>query len=381
MTKKDENQNSETDGSNSKTIAFIVLVYCMSGTSLALANKLAIVAFPYANILVALQNGMIVIILGAGSHSFRPTLDPLPALSMDMIQLWILSVVSFVAMLSSNLLALFYVSLPTLIVMRNLSTLLIAILESIALRQPINAVSIVTFGGMSFGAIVYARHDVTFSIIGYAWLAALVVGTSVHQIAAKKMMESPLMRSMGPISITYYLNLMSLPLLVIVAFAMGEIPALMSHTHAGFLVSRYSISIILLTCIFTFLSAVSTSALNKPVSKTLITFANDTNQCSIIIFSEALFRSTLTFVTATGAMFVLLFSWLHLQTGKSFIRVCSVVAIITFVVLSGTLEYSNRANKAIFTIRNSGESNIYQSFFPHFTGRQKAHRWPPGIMP
>ena len=77
---------------NGKT-TFLLIVYCISGTLLA-------------------------------SQFFWQTFGSLPLLNLTKLKLWISLVLLFVMMLTSSLLALMYVSVPTVIIMRNLTTLL-----------------------------------------------------------------------------------------------------------------------------------------------------------------------------------------------------------------------------------------------------------------
>ncbi|CAF4448468.1 unnamed protein product, partial [Adineta steineri] len=102
-------------------------------------------------------------------------------------------------MLTSSLFALKYVSVPTVIVIRNLSTISVAILEYFVIGNKIDSLSIGTLFGMFFGAIVYALHDLTFSIEGYIWLCVNIIGTSLYQVYIKKVVHMPEMNDTGPI--------------------------------------------------------------------------------------------------------------------------------------------------------------------------------------
>ena len=118
-------EKDETALTNVKTrTLLILLLYCISGSLLTLVNKLAIVAFPFPNMLLVLQNGVTVILL---IMSFVHASTVIPPLSIAILKVWIPVVLLFVTMLISSLFALVYVSVPTVIVIRNLSTLSVAV--------------------------------------------------------------------------------------------------------------------------------------------------------------------------------------------------------------------------------------------------------------
>ena len=131
---KEENADIDISNQNNKTI-LALLVYCASGTLLTLLNKLAIVICRSSNILLMMQNGVTVILLLLISQFFPHTFKPMPSINVSILKLWLPLVLLFVVMLTSSLLSLLHVSIPTVIVMRNLSTLFVAMLEHIRAGQ------------------------------------------------------------------------------------------------------------------------------------------------------------------------------------------------------------------------------------------------------
>ena len=79
-------------------------------------------------------------------------------------------------------------------------------------------------------------------------------------------------------------------------------------------------------------------------------------------------------------MLVLLFGWLHSHAGKPAIRSCVLVTIVIITLLSTAFEYTGTTNKVLVTIQKYREAEIYQSYFPHFIGRQQARYWSSGIV-
>ena len=199
MIDRNENEDTVQQRTSCKAVATL-FVYCLSGTLLTLANKLAIVIFPYPHILLVLQNGVSVILLISGFKLFRCKNGPVLSMNMFILKLWIPLVLLFVGILTSSLFALLYVSVPTVIVTRNLSTLSTAVLEYVFLGTKINVLSAATLIGILLGTIFYGKHDLTFDLHGYTWLLINIVATSLYQIYVKKIVH---LESMKEFSIVH----------------------------------------------------------------------------------------------------------------------------------------------------------------------------------
>ena len=324
---------------NSAKVTLVLMIYCISGTLLTLVNKFAVNIFPYANTLLVLQNGMGVLLLLLTSQFCRSTLGTLPPLNLTVLQLWMPLVLLFVMMLISSLLTLMYVSVPTVIVMRNLTTLFVAVMEYVLLSHRINSFSAITLVFMLLGAILYAKHDLTFSIPGYVWLCVNILGTSIYQIYIKKIIHLPLFENVGSIGMSYYNNLISLPVLLCCAYITGELRILSTKFDFHYLSEIVSIGLIVLSGILGFSLSTSAFALNKRISATSMMVANNVNKFSMIILSEIFVESTLDITASIGAVSVLFLGWLYSQTAKSLSRRLLLMAAIGFITTSAVLEY------------------------------------------
>lgn len=393
---------------NAKTTLALVL-YCVSGTLLTVVNKFAVVIFPYTNILLVLQNGIAVFLLALASHFCRPTFGSLPMLSLSILQLWIPLVLLFVMMLLSSLLALTYVSIPTVIVMRNLTTLVIALLEYPLLKNRIDGFSVTILIFMLFGAIVYAKHDLTFNIPGYTSLCLNIISTSAYQIYIKKIIHLPLFEKVGSICMSYYNNLISLPLLFVFACIMGEITTLSSNFDLKHLLDTKSIGMIFFSGTLGFSLSISAFTLNKRISATSMMVANNANKFSIIVLSEIFVQSTLDITASIGALSVLFLGWFYSQSAKLLSKKLCIMAAIIFAVIIAILEYQHmnisqnkidyyspldsinintimldkfllREKQMIASVQNTDGNEIYRSYLPAPRLSQASGRMPPGIL-
>jgi hypothetical protein len=201
----------------------VLFLYCASGTALTLANKLAVKRFPYPNLILVLQNGMAVVTLAMGSCTVPLTIGRMPRLSWPLVRLWVPLTVTFSLMLASSLLALQEVSAVTLIVIRNLTSLSVAALEFACLGTALPWQSAGALLGILCGAVMYSLHDITFSPIGYSWLLLNLLSTSAYQVWVKRVIASDAGKKIGALGMSYINNLLSLPVLVVIALAAGEV--------------------------------------------------------------------------------------------------------------------------------------------------------------
>lgn len=127
-----------TEVASAAKVSSMLILYCVCGTLLTLANKLAIEAFHAPNTLLVLQNGMTIGLLLILTKSFPDKFGgKLPGLTMEITKAWLPLVLMFVGMLITSLVllnfhgtfwhlnlnlrqaALMFVTAVTLIVIRN----------------------------------------------------------------------------------------------------------------------------------------------------------------------------------------------------------------------------------------------------------------------
>lgn len=382
-------------GETNSTMILSLVLYCVSGTLLTLLNKLSVMIFPYTNILLVIQNGMSVLLLMLISRCFPKTFGPLPLLNLTIIRLWMPLVVLFVIMLTSSLSSLTYVSVPTVIVMRNLTTIIVALLEYVLRSNKIPRLSSVTLLCMLFGSILYAKHDLTFSIPGYAILCVNIMATSIYQIYVKKVTDSFLFENIGSIGMSYYNNFISLPILLVFAGIKGE---LASDFDLEEILEMKTIFLITLSGLFGFSLSVSAFSLNKLISATSMMVANNVNKFVIIILSEIFVQSTLDTTAVIGAVSVLIFGWIYSQTIKSqskkiipiVLTMISIVLMYNITMIKSNDHSSthssdqkdvfvNRENLMNITEKILQGDVVYRSYLPTHEISQMDHHFLPGI--
>lgn len=195
------------------------VVYSISGVLLTLLNKVAIKLFPYACLLLVIQNILTVLLLLAGSTFFRNALDRLPAITWATARQWAPLSCLFVAVLVSSLLALKDISAVTLVVLRNLKTLVVAVGERQVLRTRLAPRTVAALVGMLFGAIIYGASDLSFHARGYAWVGVNILASSTYQVYVKTLAKDA---DLTPLGMSYINNMVSILILVLCSLGLGE---------------------------------------------------------------------------------------------------------------------------------------------------------------
>jgi hypothetical protein len=118
-----------------------------------------------------------------------------------------------------------------------------------------------------------------------------IVCTSLTQIFVKKIVQQSRAqeRPLGPLAMSYYNNIMSLPLLAIVCLASGELPRVPAMVQS---ITSAQAVIIFLTGVVGFVFSTLGFLLNTMVTATSIMVANTCNKFGIIFFSQVFERST-----------------------------------------------------------------------------------------
>lgn len=283
-------------------ITLVALAFCLSGSALTVLNKQVMGFFPAPNAVLWAQNTVTLLLLACGKSMLGFQIEPL---QRKKAKRWFVLVLLFYAMLVSSMLALKSVTATTLIVQRNLGTVTIAVADYFYLGTVQMKSRICAILGMCVGSIVYAWGSLNassrFELIGYAWLAANVAVTTAYQIKVKSLVNELDMNSW---TMSYYNNLLSIPVCAILGFAQGELETLQSFIAGG--VTNLQCATIFISCTLGFCLSVSAFQLNRLITPTSITILNNTNKFVLIFFTAYVMDySTLSKSTVTGAATVM----------------------------------------------------------------------------
>mmetsp|Transcript_38314 Transcript_38314/g.122861 ORF Transcript_38314/g.122861 Transcript_38314/m.122861 type:complete len:401 (+) Transcript_38314:197-1399(+) len=133
----------------------------------------------------------------------------------------------FVAMLATSFVAMRYLSVPMITVFKQLANLLTVSGERYFFGKPVSKGVALSFATMIAGAALAALNDLEFSFEGYFWQGANCVCTSAYVLYLKYATKTV---QLSKFAMVFYNNLLSLPLLLVIAVANGE-PAALWDAH------------------------------------------------------------------------------------------------------------------------------------------------------
>ena len=132
---------------------------------------------------------------------------------------WLPVNVLFVLMLSTSFVAMRYLSVPMITVFKQLANLLTVSGEFYFFGKPISAGVCLSFVTMITGAALAALNDLEYNVYGYFWQGTNCFCTSSYVLYLKFATKTITLTKFGMV---FYNNLLSLPMLFILALALGE---------------------------------------------------------------------------------------------------------------------------------------------------------------
>lgn len=164
---------------------------------------------------------MVAVLRAVGVVSY-PDFDPRVAMS------WLPVDVFFVIMLSTSFEAMRFLSVPMITVFKQLANLLTVGGEYFFFGKGVTYGVLLAFTVMIVGALMAAFNDLAFSFAGYAWQISNCVATSGYVLYLKHATQTIELSKFGMV---FYNNLLSLPLLGIIAIAHDE-PGVLIEAHS-----------------------------------------------------------------------------------------------------------------------------------------------------
>mmetsp|Transcript_13015 Transcript_13015/g.39322 ORF Transcript_13015/g.39322 Transcript_13015/m.39322 type:complete len:214 (+) Transcript_13015:2-643(+) len=129
-----------------------------------------------------------------------------------------------------------FLSVPMITVFKQLANLLTVCGEFYLFGKPVTYGVLLAFAVMILGAVLAAANDLDFSAAGYLWQGANCVTTSAYVLYLKHATQTIDVSKFG---LVFYNNLLSLPLLVAIAIAHGEVGVLLEAHGRGAIDARF----------------------------------------------------------------------------------------------------------------------------------------------
>lgn len=291
----------------------VIGAYCLCSVSMLIANKLAVSSLHSPLTLVWLQNSATVVALLALDGSGLTRLHPLQSASAAQ---WVLPSALHLSQLVTSAVALRMVTVPTVIVFRNLNSLIVALGERLLLGQRIRSQTVVALCVILAGFTLYANTDISYHPTGYMWLAANLFFTCAYALVAKGTSQR---LGHSPLTYSYFNNAISVVLLA-PPILWSEDPA----ATAEYLLAPDN-SRALLQVLVTMVIGVGISLagffLQSRVTATTFQVINNINKVPLILLSFVLFDQNLSAVSIAGLALSscggMMYSWSRLAGGPA----------------------------------------------------------------
>ena len=286
---------------------FFVLLFCLAGSSLTVVNKILISEqFRHPSLLTLCQCCFAAVLIHLGRILIPSVKEAVQPIAFETSKKWSILVFLFVLMLLSSMFALETISVTTLTVVRNLTTLTTAMCDYFFLNTKFTVRKIFCLFTMLAGAVMYGSHDMSFHAVGYLYLLVNCIATTTYQIKVKVLVNE---LGLSALSMSYYNNVLCLPALCGVALFRGEVSSAAKSENVTY--SNYCVMLVLISSVLGFMLSVTAFRLNQLVSATSIMIINNANKFLLIVYSEIFLTKSIGNISAVGCAMVLLSSFIY----------------------------------------------------------------------
>ena len=211
--------------------------YCTCSTIMVLLNKTALSTyeFPYPNSLVFFQNlvtlCMVCLAWGMGYVKI--------SLSWKTARQWVPVNMIFVGMIVTGALSLKFMAVAMVTIFKNLANIFTITGDKVIFGKNHHILVWGSLGLMVMSALVGGLSDLSFSKVGYTWMAANCLFTASYALGTRKAMD---IVKLDEFNMVFYNNILSLPLLLFLAVTFDELPGVFSAdalSYTGFHVAAW----------------------------------------------------------------------------------------------------------------------------------------------
>jgi len=205
--------------------AFSCLAYSFCSCSMVLLNKALASSFGanFDVLIVLFQNIVSVVLVELMRHG--SLVDSYSWDTKIAIQ-WLPVNIAFCFMLFSGFMSLKYNNVPMVTIFKNLTNIFIVFGDWYFHGEKVNTLIFTSFLIMLGGAILAARNDLQFNLLGYGWMAANCLSTAGYVLYMRKATKSV---KLSRWAMVFYNNILSVPSMLLLATLRGEMILVQSN--------------------------------------------------------------------------------------------------------------------------------------------------------
>ncbi|CAD2219244.1 GDP-mannose transporter [Angomonas deanei] len=277
-------------------LIYAVWLFTVSSVGMMLGNKLAVTALPLSSTLVCLQSVGTLVLLGCFCRK------EIKGVNMRVIKSWVPIAAIFTFMLYTSLKSFSYVNVSTVIILRNVGSIVTSVVEYFVLGERVNLEIILSEFVILFGAFLYGYKNANFNLIGGLWVFLNLVGQVAYGITLKHYMTRTVeFSAMSKYTMSLLNNALAIPFLTVLILA-NEI------SQVGTAISKVTFSgwfWIAFTCFLGFLISTSGFGLQKLVSATTFIVVNNLVKFFNIILGVIFLKDKMAYVDGAGCVIAL----------------------------------------------------------------------------
>jgi hypothetical protein len=242
--------------------------FVFSSVVMVLGNKKAVTAMPLACTLVIIQalGTLLLLQLPYCRKQTAPW-------SLSVTKRWLPIAGLFSTMIFTSLKSFQYSSVSTVLVFRNIASIVTSVVEYFIRGTPLTPQLILSEIAIVVGAVMYGRGAVDFSWVGLFWIMTNVFAQVAYGVLIKVRMDAyPDLAKLSKFSMSRYNNALCLPMIAAILVVQGELPRIESTLHG---ISPEGWAYVVLTCLFGFLISTSGFGLQRLVSATTFIIVNN----------------------------------------------------------------------------------------------------------
>lgn len=277
---------------------FALLLFCVSSVCMLFGNKMVVGYLPLPCTLVIIQAAATLVLLLPFWSSIR--------FKWSVAVEWIPIAALFALMLFSSLKSFVYAGVSTVLIFRNIGAIFTTFVEYFVRNTPLSFTVICSEIMIVVGAVVYGWSTANFSWLGLFWILVNVGGQVAYGVTVKyKMDRYAHFKEMSKYTMSFYNNLLGIPLVAVVLFAQQEHLVVAQKLQD---VTEWGWVVVALTCFFGFLISTSGFGLQKLVSATTFLVINNLTKFLNILLGMVFLSDKLVGILDTSGCCIALLS-------------------------------------------------------------------------
>jgi len=272
-------------GNVSSRTTTVIIAYMLCSSLMLVVNKGAVYLLPVPSLLLCLQTGFSAVVVWSAGRLGYLNVDALVA---SKAKAYIFVVCVFIFNIFTNMKALEYSNVETVIVFQTLTSLVIAYGDYRLLNSGMPSPKVIlSLGIIVFGALCYVWTDSELAISAYKWVLLYFVAKTTEMLYVKHIIDTVPMSNWGR---SYYNNLLSMGPLFVIAILNGEFAKLSDLYEENGMPFGTQV-VVLLSCVIGIGISISGFMCREAISATSFSVVGNMNKVLTVFINFLIFQN------------------------------------------------------------------------------------------